>query len=111
LRLWDTIKLGIARGLLPELWVFLFRVDADYLEHSCLPIGWCVIAERPFRHLDTPRQGVEVALVLGLSEGWEFLNTISAPAEKEVEGESGKQAEDRIGIPHTTHVFNLPVLV
>src|SRR5579871_2413412 len=86
-------------------------MDSDRLEHSSVPIKLGVVAERPFRHLDTTGQGVMVVVVLGLLKGWEFLSAISTPAEKEVEGQSRKRAEDWISIPHTTHVFNLPVLV
>src|SRR5215469_13260344 len=107
----DTQKLGMAGSLLPLAVGLLLFVDPDGLEHPSFPIGLGVVAERPFRYLDAAEQDVKVVVVLGLPKGREFLSAISAPAEKEVEGHGGKRAEDHVGIPHTTHVFDLPVRV
>ncbi len=101
----------MAYGLLPLDVGDLICVDTDCTEHLVQPIPLGAIAEGPAGYLDAAGDDGEFVVVLGLPEGWELLSAISAPAVKEVEGEGGKRADDGVSIPHTTHVFHLPMLV
>jgi hypothetical protein len=101
----------MAYGLLPLAVGDLVCDNTDCAEHLVQPIPLGAIAEWPAGYVNAAGHGGEFIVVLGLPKGWEFVSAISAPAVKEVEGDGGKRADDRVGIPHTTHIFHLPVLV
>src|SRR5271170_1189835 len=86
-------------------------MDAHALEHLLVPVQLRPITQRPFWHPNTAGEDVLPVVILGLSERRKRLRALLAPAIEEIKGKGGEGAEDRVDVPHTTHIFNLAVLI